>query len=182
MAKSVSSIYGDALFETAAGNQMISQVYEEVTELTALLFRDREWVQFLEYPGLSREERFLLVEKCLKDQISEELMGFLKVVMDKDRQKELLPMLLHFIRRVKEYKKIGTAHVTSAMDLEEDQKKKLEEMLIRVTGYVELQMYYKTDKEIIGGLIIRMDDRVIDSSIRTRLEQLKGRLIRFSLT
>lgn len=182
MAKSVSRVYGDALFETAAENQMIAQMDQEVKAVIGLLFRNREWVRILEYPGFSREDRFAVVNKCLDGQVSKELMGFLKAVVEKDRQKELLPMFRHFIRRVREYNKIGTAYVTSALELEEDQKKKLEQVLLKTTGYLELEMYYQIKKEIIGGLMIRVDDRIFDTSIKTRLEQQTSRLTRFSLT
>lgn len=173
MAKLISAVYGDALFEVTAENQMISEVYLDVTELAVLFVKNQQWVNLLNHPGISRDERRRMLERCLKNQISEELMGFLTVVIEKGRQGELLSMLQHFIRRVKDYRKIGTAFVSSAVELDDTQKKKLVDTLLKKSGYVEIEMYYKTEPELIGGLIVRMDDRVMDGSVKTRIEQMK---------
>lgn len=182
MAKLISAVYGDALFEVAAENQAISEIYNEVTELAGIFLKNQEWVNMLYHPGISRDERRSLVEHCFKQEISEELMGFLCVVIEKGRQEELLSMFRHFICRVKEYRRIGTGFVTSAVELNSSQKKRLLQLLLDKTGYVEMEMYYKMEPELIGGLIVRVDDRVMDSSVRTRLEEMKRLVGNLQLT
>lgn len=80
------------------------------------------------------------------------------------------------ISRIKEYKNIGIAYVTSAFELSAAQKKEIEEKLLNTTGYAEMEMHYSTDAALIGGLVIRIDDRVVDSSVKRQLERMSTAL------
>ena len=71
--------------------------------------------------------------------------------------------------------------VTSAMELDEQWKEKIREKLLGTTGYKELEISYQVDESLIGGMIIRLKDRVVDSSIKSQLERLKGQLEKISL-
>ena len=86
-----------------------------------------------------------------------------------------------FIAQVKEYKKIGTADVTSAVELSSAQKTQVKEKLLATTRYVEFEMNYNVDPSLIGGMIIRIGDRVVDSSIKTQLYELKKELLNVQL-
>ena len=58
-----------------------------------------------------------------------------------------------------------------------EQKKAVEEKLLSTTGYRSMEMNYETDESLIGGMVIRIGDRVVDSSIKTKLEVLKKSLL-----
>lgn len=67
------------------------------------------------------------------------------------------------------------------MELDEQWKEKIREKLLGTTGYKELEISYQVDESLIGGMIIRLKDRVVDSSIKSQLERLKGQLEKISL-
>ena len=169
MAKLVSKVYGDALFEAAMERDMLSPVYEEVQSLQTILMENADLVQFLNHPQIIKEEKLKVVENIFKGRVSDDLMGFLETVIEKGRQKELPKILDYFVNRVKEYKKIGIVTVTSAVELSAEQKAHTEAKLLETTAFVSLEVTYSVDPAILGGLVIRIGDRVVDSSIRTRL-------------
>ena len=109
------------------------------------------------------------------------MLGFLVIVIEKGRQNDILPICDYFIDRVKEYKKIGVVKVTSAVLLSEEQKQRVEKRLLETTQYVDLEITYAVDESLLGGLVIRIGDRVVDSSIRTRLEEVKRDLMKLQL-
>lgn len=113
--------------------------------------------------------------------MSSEMTGFLRVVIEKDRESELPAILNWFIDRVKEYKHIGKASVTSASELSEDQKKQIEKRLLETTEYESIEMTFSVDESLIGGLMIRIGDRVVDSSIKTKLYEMKRELMKIQL-
>ena len=103
------------------------------------------------------------------------------MLVQKGHYKETDQVFTYFIDRVKEYKKIGTAYVTSAMELTPQQKQAVEQKLLDTTKYVQFEIHYTTDPALIGGMVIRVRDRVVDGSVRTRLEHLTRDLERIQL-
>ena len=74
------------------------------------------------------------------------------------------------------------AHVASAVELKSEQKAMIEQRLLETTEYVEFEMEYSTDPSLIGGLVIRIGDRVVDSSIKTQINELHRSLSRLQLS
>ncbi len=71
--------------------------------------------------------------------------------------------------------------MTSALELSETQKAQVAKKLIQTTKYVEFEMHYDVDAALIGGMVIRIKDRVVDSSIRTKLNHLSRELSKIQL-
>ena len=65
--------------------------------------------------------------------------------------------------------------------LSEEQKEQIKEKLLATTEYVEFEMSFNVDASLIGGLVIRVGDRVVDSSIRTRIEEMAKELGKIQL-
>ena len=87
----------------------------------------------------------------------------------------------YFIDQVKEYKNIGTAYVTAPMPLSDSQKEQIKKKLLETTKYVEFELHYDVDESLIGGMVIRIGDRVVDSSVKSRLMTLTRELSKIQL-
>ena len=98
------------------------------------------------------------------------------MILQKDRYGEIDKILDYFIDKMKGHKGIGTAYVTTAVSLKDNQKKEIEEKLLATTAYKKMEIHYSEDKDLIGGMVIRIGDRVVDSSIRTKLDHLTKEL------
>jgi len=176
MAKLVSKVYGDALFETAMDKGNMDALYEEVCALVPIWKDNPGLALLLSNPQIVKEEKVAIMHQIFSGKVEEDLMGFLTIIVEKDRQNDILPICEYFIKRVKEHKKIGAASVTSAVELSAEQKARLEERLLATTPYVEFEMSYQVDPSLIGGMVVRIGDRVVDNTIRTRLYELKKEL------
>ena len=181
MAKLISKTYGEALFELAVEENKIDAFLEEVKVILDSLKNNPELYKLLNHPKISKEEKKQVIENIFKGRISDEVTGFLTLIIAKERYKELDAILEYFINRVKEEKGIGTAYVTTAVPLSEIQKKQVEEKLLSTTSYKEMEMVYTEDKSLIGGMVIRIKDRVVDSSIKTKLAQIQKTLYKIQL-
>ena len=71
--------------------------------------------------------------------------------------------------------------MTSAVELSDAQKEATKKRLLETTRYVEFEMHYDVDKDLIGGMVIRIGDRVVDSSIKTKLYDLTRELSKIQL-
>ena len=108
--------------------------------------------------------------------------GFLEVLIHKGRYGAIDDIFTYYTDRYKAFHKIGVAYVTSAGALTDGQKARIEKRLIETTQYSKMELHYSLDKDLIGGLVIRIGDRVVDSSIRTKLEGLQRQLMKVQLS
>lgn len=176
MAKLVSGTYGEALFELAVEENKEDQFLDEVLAVKQVLKENPDLSLLMNHPKILKEEKEEVIKAVLKNQFSEELIGFFLLILQKDRYGEIDKILDYFIDKMKEHKGIGTAYVTTAVSLKDNQKKEIEEKLLATTAYKKMEIHYSEDKDLIGGMVIRIGDRVVDSSIRTKLDHLTKEL------
>ena len=181
MAKLATKTYSDALFELAIEEGNIDDVYEEVLAVQNALEKNPELSQLMVHPKLVREEKVQIIEDIFKGNVSDILCGFLVQIVSAGRYEVLKDILDYFIADVKEYKKIGIAYVTTPNLLQSQQKKMVEQRLLETTKYTQMEMHYTVDSSLIGGMRIRIGDKVVDSSVSTKLEQLSRQLHKIQL-
>ena len=87
----------------------------------------------------------------------------------------------YFLTEVKKHKGIGVATVTTAVPLRSEQCKKVEQRLLDTTDYKSMEIHYEQDAALIGGMVIRIGDRVVDSSISTKLNELQKDLLKVQI-
>ena len=182
MAKLVSKTYGEALFEVAVEEGTIDSLMEETEAVLAIFQENEEYVKLLNHPKITVEEKVSMLKEAFAGKVSDQLTGLLTTVVEKGRfGKSLLPVLRGEQEQVREYKKIGTAVVTSAVSLTQDEKDSIEDKLLKTTSYKSFRMQYSVDESLIGGIIIQIGDRVVDSSIRTKLANMAKDLSKIQL-
>ncbi len=172
MAKLVSKTYGDALFDVALEDGTMDSLTEEVVTLTQVLKDNEELSLFISHPKVSRQEKIQMIEKVFKGRFSDSLVGFLVLIIEKGRYEDLSSIIEYYMDRVREHKKIGVVWVTSAIDLSPEQQDKIEQRVLATTQYEKLEIHYTVDKALIGGLVIRIKDRVVDNSIRSQIKAM----------
>lgn len=177
----ISSTYGHALFELAVEQKTIDSLLAEAETVCTVLEENPDFQKVLEHPRIDREEKIALLESCFRGKVSDDMTGFLCVLIRNDRQKEIASSLAEFADEVREYRRIGVCRVVSALPLTDAQKTRLTERLIETTRYTSFEMHYETDPSLIGGITIRIGDRVVDMSIRSKLNDLTKTLRQISV-
>lgn len=183
MAKLVSKTYGEALFEAAmeSGEDRAGEILEEINAVRKILADNPRFDELMKHPGIPKQEKLQVVDTVFRGHVSEELVNFLEIIVSKERYRDLSAVFDYFTDKVKEQKKIGIARVTTALELSDSQKSAVESKLLETSGYKEMEMYFDTDASLIGGMVIRIGDRVVDSSIRTKLDSLTKQLLQIQL-
>lgn len=181
MAKLVEKTYGDALFDLSVEHKKVDELFSEAKGVKEVLETNAELNQLLNHPKISKEEKEKVIENIFKGRVSDDMTGFLLLVIKKDRQKFLGKILDYYIDRVKEYKKIGVATVTTAYELNDTTKNAIESKLISTTSYDSFEIQYNVDNSLIGGMIIRIGDKVVDSSLKNKIEAMSRELYKIRL-
>lgn len=181
MAKLISKTYGDALFELAVEKHVEDDMLLEATAVLNALAENPDFSKLMNHPKILKEEKLQVLENVFKGRVSDEMTGFMAIIIKKDRFTEIEEIFDYFISRVKEYKGIGVAYVSTPMTLSGEQRAAVEKRLLETTSYKKMEIHYTVDEELIGGMVIRIGDRVVDSSVRTKLEELKRQLLKVRL-
>ena len=175
MAKLVSKTYGEALFELAVEEGREASLLEEIMALKKILKENPDFEKLMNHPKILK-----VLDRVFKGELSDELTGFLRIIVTKDRYKEIDAILDYIILEIKKKKGIGIAYVTTAVPLNEAKQKEVEQKLLATTAFKKMEMHFQVEEGLIGGVIIRIGDRVVDSSIRTKLYEMRRQLLKSS--
>ena len=149
---------------------------EEIKLLKNILLENDEIIELLDSPKLDDEEKTAFIKGIFENHISVDSLGFLLTVIEKKRQAELLPIVDYVIDCIKELLLIGKATITTALELDDAKKERIVDELLKTSHYKSLEVEYVVDNSIIGGIVIRIGDRVVDSSVKTRIEKMRKML------
>lgn len=176
MAKLVSRTYGDALFAVALESDRMDDFFEAVKVVADALHDNEEFGKLMNHPRIMKEDKVKIIEETFGNRIPKEIVGIMTLLVVKGRTEDMISVFEYFINLVKEEKKIGKAYVTTAISLTDKQKEKVEQKLLDTTKYETFEMDYSVDESLIGGMVIRIGDRVVDSSIKAKLYELTREL------
>lgn len=141
---------------------MIKQVVKEYPKYLSLLS---------DY-NISLSKRISMAEDAFESKVPSEVMNFIKLLIKNGSINILLDCIKEYEKLYENAISLSKASVISAVELTDEEKIKLEGKLKKMTGN-KVEILYKIEPEIIGGLIINIDDKVYDGSVRYRLAKLK---------
>lgn len=181
MAKLAATTYGEALFALSVEESKTDVLLEEARAVINSFETNAELSKLLNHPKVDKEEKKRFIEDVFGKFVSKDMTGLLVLMVAKDRQLNIVDALRYFEAKVLEYKKIGKAVVMTAKPLSDEWKEKVLNKLLATTEYVSFEITYIVDESLIGGMVIRIGDRVVDSSIKTKLDELARDLKKIQL-
>jgi F-type H+-transporting ATPase subunit delta len=175
MADDRTEAYASALFEVAKGEDDLSRVEDELFTVASRVQSNDALRDALTDRSLPVDLRQGIVEDLLGGRASATTTNLVSMIVGAGRAKDLPAIIEKFLQKSAGSRSETLAEVTSAVPLEGDQERSLAEALSRrLKRSVSLKV--TVDPSIMGGLIVRTGDTVIDGSVRSRLEQLKNQL------
>ncbi len=173
----IARIYAEALLDAADKRQQTLEVLEQLESLVHdVLNRNPEIALLLSSAVISREHKHDVLRRAFEGKINETLYHFLLVLNNHDRLSVLREVAV-LMRDIFE-RRAGRMHVavTAAQPLAHDQQERLQNEL-RAKFNREPILKVRVDPELLGGLVVRVDDWVYDGSVRARLERMRNQLI-----
>jgi len=166
----LSVIYASALFDIALQQDAVDDFLGQTTFLLEHLC-DEDFYHVLVHPQIAASEKREIFNKAFAGQIGEDLLGFLYLTVDKNREAYLIPALKALVDLFKRHNKIVTAKVLSAAPYDDKQAESLRDILSsKLDKFVELDL--KVDPTLIGGPYIYVDGYYIDWTVKKRLHDL----------
>jgi F-type H+-transporting ATPase subunit delta len=170
----VARVYAKSFIEAGRGVGVEGLLEEFKSFQTDVLDRNPEYRRLLLTGALNKDDKLALIDRTLTGRGSDTFVNFLKVVAQHDRL-DLLPQILHETELAWE-KMSGKrrVQVKSAIELNESARQQIAGRLQESMGFTPI-LETSVDPDLLGGLVIRVGDTVYDSSLRSRLKQLRER-------
>ncbi|WP_027400453.1 ATP synthase F1 subunit delta [Anaerovorax odorimutans] len=167
--------YGQALLEAAIDVNKTEKILEEGKELSALFQREPEFFEFINTPVISAAEKKEVIDILLKDKITTEMLNFIYVLIDKRRTRHFSKIINRYQHLIEEQNGFSYGIIFSVKPLTEEQLKVFEEKTSKLLRK-NVKLENKIDTKIIGGIRIYIEGKVIDATIKKRLDNLKESL------
>ena len=173
--KSAARRYAEAAFQVAVGDDALDAWRKDLDTAAAVVGQERIG-RALANPAIPLETRIATAEATFGRLVGPKVMNLLRLMLRRGRIQELPRLAAEFSRLDDERQGIARATVTSTLPLEPDEVAALKERLASSTDRrVELDL--NVDPELLGGLVVRLGDLLVDGSVRSRLERLRNRLV-----
>jgi F-type H+-transporting ATPase subunit delta len=174
------STYAEALFEAARERDELEEVLEELQEFTTALEESEELRLFFYGGQISEREKRRAID-ALTEGMTLSTRNFLKILTDNGREEILDEVLLRYEELVKEHLGRVEVEVTTAVELSEDELDRIKERLGRSLEGREVILQTSVDPNILGGAVFRFGGRMVDSSVRGRLQGLREEMLERSV-
>ena len=170
----VAGRYARALFELALDAKSVDAVRAEIEQFDAMIAESPDMLRLVRSPVFGAEERSRALAAVLaKAGIAGLTANFLMFVTANRRLFAVRDMIRDFRKLVARWKGEVTAEVTAAETLSDSHLEAIKSALKSITGEKTVDLHVKIDPAIIGGLMVKLGSRMVDSSLRTKLNSIK---------
>ena len=169
----ISDRYASALYDLAAEKKVVDLVLEDLRFLQKCIQENKDLKLLAKSPLITSSDKLNIFEKILSKQNADNLTStFLKVISSNKRFAKFSSIISQFININSQKRGDVLADVTSADELSDNQKNGIQDHLKKTLGE-KLSLNFNVDRKIIGGLIVKVRSKMIDSSLATKINKLK---------
>lgn len=189
MVEVISRRYGQAMFDLALEGNYVEQLEKEIKVILELFKIEDAIFETLNHPKVSTQEKVEVLESIFQkntvlnffdkilgtNQLHADLLGFLVVIVRKNRQEYLVDILEYTLKLISTHLGYIDAYVTSAKPLGKEQREAIKAKLEAQTGE-KISLFVEVDEALLGGMTIRVGDRIVDSSIKGSIRRMSREL------
>jgi F-type H+-transporting ATPase subunit delta len=165
--------YAEAAFEIGRADGTLERWERDLTRLAEAL-ADDELRTLAEHPAVAFADKQRVLRRVAGD-VSPEALNLVLLMVRRGRPRAIPRMVEHFGELLRRERGVALAEVRTALELDDGQRAAVIDRLHELTGD-EIEIHEVVDESLIGGITVRIGDRLYDASVRNRLERLRARL------
>ena len=172
----IAEVYGRSLFEVATEHDITDEIREQLGQFADALDENRDLAVYFFSPYFSTQEKKDGLRKLL-DGADDTLVNFLELLIEKHRMPAIFRIRRSYDSLWEQVNQILPVQIATAIELDEGVAKRLGEQIEKTTGQ-KIELTASVDPEILGGIVLRVGNSILDASIRNRLENLRKAVAR----
>jgi F-type H+-transporting ATPase subunit delta len=176
MGSMVARRYALALFQLAGEQQLIDTVEEELRVVKEVFFVNEDLKAVLQSPKVSREKKKVILSTAFAA-VNPLVLNTLMLLVDRHRENEIIDVANEFSELANEERGVEAANVFSVRPLTDDERTALSVSFAKKIGKKSLQIENIVDSDLLGGIKIRIGNRIFDGSLRGKLDRLERTLL-----
>jgi F-type H+-transporting ATPase subunit delta len=174
--EAIAQVYARSLFEVAKEHDKLDVVREQLGEIAEAIGESHDLQVFFFSPYFSTDEKVEGLRRALQDP-DESVVNFLDLLIEKHRMPALFRIRREFDALWEEENRLLPVQVTSAIELDESTVKQIGDAIGKQTGR-RIELTSEVDPGILGGIVLRVGNSILDASIRNRLEKLRKQVVK----
>lgn len=168
--------YAIAFMDLAQKQDLFDKFDSDLVLVKETVNANKDLKAFFEHPLIKSNDKKEIFERVFSEHVSVYTLNLMKLLIDKNRIFILAVLADHYKALLNKKRNISTAQIITAIEIDQETKNRVKEKLERILNKT-IEVETKIDKEIIAGMIVKVGDKVIDGSIKTKFENMKKQVV-----
>ncbi len=177
MEKEIANRYAKSLIDVAIKRNMLNNVYNNITLIHNMCTTVPLFDNLIQNPTISTKNKIFILNKICKHELDIITKNFIELLTQKRRYKILRDILQSFFKLHDEYTNTKNVYITTATKIDKDLLEKIKVKALKIAKCTKIRLIEKIEPKIIGGYILRVDDKQIDASFNSDLKMFNKTLV-----
>ncbi len=174
----LASRYAKSLLDLSVEQNVLEDALKDMQLVANICNQSPEMVNVLRSPILKSDKKQSIINEVVGGQLHELAKAFIQLLVNKGREPYMPEIATSFIEQYKEMKNIKTVKLTTAVPANDDLRKVVSDKIAATHPDATIELVESVNEDILGGLIVQMDDKMFDFSIRRDLNDVKAQFMK----
>ena len=168
--------YAKAFFQSAKEKKLLGELKTDIENILSICNNSPEFIGLLNSPVVKTRQKSELISQIFKSQVNELTLKFLILITENKREAEIPGICRNFLEMTRKDQNIKTATLITADEISIETTEKIRKIVEKETG-ASIELSSRINPDLIGGLILRIDDKQYDSSVASQLKKIRQQLL-----
>ena len=168
--------YAKAFFQTAKEKKLMAELKSDMENILEICNNSPEFIGLLSSPVVKTKQKSDLINRIFKSQVNDLTLNFLNLITENKREAEIPGICRNFLDLTRKDQNIKTATLITADEVNNNTVEKIRQIIEKETG-AGIELTTRVNPELIGGMILRVDDKQYDASVATQLKKIRQQLL-----
>jgi F-type H+-transporting ATPase subunit delta len=176
-AEKLANRYSSAFFDDAVANQKLEKVKQDVNLIAQTITVSKDFDNFIKNPIIETSKKQSVIQELFASKLDTVTMNFLKLLIVNRREMYLPLILKKFVNKYNDVNGITEVNVSVAAELDAATQNKIEDFIKKQSGKPNVKINQKVDASILGGFVIDFGDKILDNSVKYKLNKIRQELL-----